>query len=464
MHPVTAAFTRRDRDAIMIATSLALALTTCCIANTVTVTPTETDELLVSPGMGWQTFHRFANDDPNLGDLPSASAYFRLYWRDIEPRDGEIDFAQFDSLLARAKEAGQKLAFRVMCVGTNRDAMHVPDWLRELGCPGWEFTYGDRGPVRWTPDMDSELFQDRHFRLIGELGRRYDGHPDLDLVDIGTVGLWGEWHMSGTDVDVPSPATRRRIIETYLAAFPTTPKVMLIGDADGMRQATSAGAGWRADCLGDMGGFSSNWNHMEGMYPGQIRETNAGDAWKRGPVAFETCWDMRKWADEGWDIRHIFDYALDYHASYVNNKSAPIPDGGLPEVERLLRRVGYRLVLQSATYRPDMVVGGAQTVEMTWENIGVAPPYHDYRVALRLRPDDDDAIPHVADISTRGWAPGSHNARATIVAPAGSAPETYSLDVALVSAITGVADAPIAIAGRMDDGWYPIGRVTVESQ
>ena len=86
----------------MTATGLLLALTTCCMTDTVNVTPTETDELLASPGMGWQTFHRFADDDPNLGDLPSGSAYFRLYWRDIEPSDGEIDFAQFDELLERA--------------------------------------------------------------------------------------------------------------------------------------------------------------------------------------------------------------------------------------------------------------------------------------------------------------------------------------------------------------------------
>ena len=446
----------------MTATGLLPALTACCMTDTVDVTPTETDELLASPGMGWQTFHRFADDDPNLGDLPSGSAYFRLYWRDIEPTDGEIDFAQFDELLERARNAGQKLAFRVMCVGTDRDAMHVPDWLRALGCPGWEFMYGDRGPVRWTPDMDSELFQDRHFRLIRELGRRYDGHPDLDLVDMGTVGLWGEWHMSGTGLDVPSAETRRTIIDTYIAAFPTTPKVMLIGDADGMVQATSASCGWRADCLGDMGGFSDDWNHMEGMYPIRIRETNAEEAWRRGPVAFETCWDMRKWAAEDWDIRHIFDYALDYHASYLNNKSAPIPDGGLPEVERLLRRLGYRLVLRSLTHPTTMRVGETHTVQMTWANVGVAPPYHDYRVAVRLRAEGGEATAHVTDATVRGWLPGEHGVTTTIAVTDEIAAGEYSLDVGVVAPTTRAADVPIAIAGRLADGWYSVGRVTVE--
>jgi hypothetical protein len=54
----------------------------CCVTGAVQegkgkVTPEETDELLGNPGMGWQTFHRFADEDKNLEGLPSTSAYFR---------------------------------------------------------------------------------------------------------------------------------------------------------------------------------------------------------------------------------------------------------------------------------------------------------------------------------------------------------------------------------------------------
>src|SRR4029078_11347962 len=134
--------------------------------------------------------------------------------------------------------------------------MYVPDWLKAKGCKGFEYQYDGRGPKHWVPDMEDPIFQKAHFRFIEELGKRYDAHPDLDLVDIGTVGLWGEWHMSSTNVPLPSPETRRKIIDAWRGAFSRTPKVMLIGDVDGMRHATHNGCGWRADCLGDMGGFS----------------------------------------------------------------------------------------------------------------------------------------------------------------------------------------------------------------
>ena len=58
------------------------------------VSPREIDDLLANPGMGWQTFHFFADEDRNLAGLPSGSAYFRFYWRDLEPEEGRIDFAK----------------------------------------------------------------------------------------------------------------------------------------------------------------------------------------------------------------------------------------------------------------------------------------------------------------------------------------------------------------------------------
>ena len=57
---------------------------------------------------------------------------------------------------------------------------------------------------------------------------------------------------------------------------------------------------------------------------------------------------MNRWVKEDWSLRYIFNYALALHGSYLNNKSAPLPmaDEVRPEIERFLRRLGYRLVSQ----------------------------------------------------------------------------------------------------------------------
>lgn len=438
-------------------------------AEKIRIQPGVTDELLANPGMGWQTFHHFADNDPNLAGLPSASAYFRFYWREIEPKEGQIDFARFDELLAHSRRAGQKLAFRIMCTGSGAE-MDVPGWLREQGCKGIEFNYGRRR--HWVPDFADPLFQQAHNRLIRDLGARYDQHPDMDLLDIGSVGLWGEWHMSSTEaigtgqpVPLPTAALRHQIIDAWAGAFPKSSKVVLIGSEEAMTRAVQDGLGWRADCLGDMGGFSRTWNHMEHFYPRQLEKTAAQDAWKKGPVAFESCWDMRKWAEEKWDIAAVFDYALRCHASYMNNKSAPIPPGTRAEVERFLRRLGYRLVIRGLEHDRQAVAGAELTTRIDWENAGVAPPYRDYRVALRLiSPTRSQMMVAISPTSIKGWLPGPARIELSVRVPAEASPGRWTVAVGVLDPATGHPAVRLGNTGRDAEGWYPVSDVEVSAR
>jgi len=439
-----------------------------CAEEIVRVEPKEIDVLLANPSMGWQTFHRTADRDPALEGLPSSVAYYRFYWKDVEPEPGKPDFEKFDSLLAQCRAAGQKLAFRIMVAGTGRGNIHSPLWLKEMGVPGYDYTYRVKGPTVWTPDLDDPTVLKFHLRTISQLGERYDGHPDVCLMDIGSVGLWGEWHFSsakrvdtGDRVPMPKPEIRKRIIDTYRQAFNKTPLAMLIGDTIGMKHATSNGAGWRADCLGDMGGFSPTWNHMK-YYPEQLERCNALEAWKRGPVAFESCWDMRRWAAEEWDIDFIFNWALQVHVSYMNNKSAPLPEGVRDKVENFIRKMGYRFVLRSLEHPAQVAPGGGFPVQMTWENVGVAPCYADYAVALALADESGKRVwTHTSKESIRSWLPGPADLKETAALPADLAAGPYALQVGIVEPATGQPVIKLAIEGRQDDGWYPVSKVTV---
>ena len=62
----------------------------------------------------------------------------------------------------------------------------------------------------------------------------------------------------------------------------------------------------------------------------------------------------------------------------------------------------------------------------------------------------------------QGWLPGEHGVTTTIAVTDEIAAGAYSLDVGVVAPTTRAADVPIAIAGRLADGWYSVGRVTVE--
>jgi hypothetical protein len=454
----------------------------------VIVRPEESDQILANPGMGWQTFHRTSRQDKNLPDwIPSTIHYARWGWGQVEPRPGQIDHAFLDGILRETRESGQKLAFRVMCASTYKGRPYHPAWLMEVGGREIIADYDGVSPLP-VPDLDDPVTLERHLDLIRRLGQRYDGHADLDHIDLGTVGWWGEWHMSSSKVaKMPTPENRRKIVDAYLAAFTKTPVIMLVGGGEDLTYAAGRGAGWRADCLGDLGGFSKTWCHMRKGYPSYIRKAGIEDAWKMAPVAWESCWDMRKWVGEGWSLRYIFNYALACNGSYLNNKSAPLPEGPevRAEVERFLRRLGYRLVLRELAHPSRVEAGQALEISMKWQNMGSAPCYRPYRLAYRLTDEAGRERVLPGQVVVNRWMPGSMplfteqfmkeppdlppgevvDAGERIVLPADLAPGAYTLSIGVLNEQgAGPPIVMLGIKGRDKDGWYPLSRVEVQAR
>jgi hypothetical protein len=120
----------------------------------VRVVPEETDEILANPGMGWETFHRTANNDKNLPSwIPSTVHYARWGWRELEPEQGKIAYDFLDGVLKETREAGQKLAFRVMCCSSSPRQPYHPKWLADIGGKVVVTRYGD-GPELEVPVLD----------------------------------------------------------------------------------------------------------------------------------------------------------------------------------------------------------------------------------------------------------------------------------------------------------------------
>ena len=315
----------------------------------VRVAPEETNDILANPGMGWETFHRTADNDKNLPSwIPSTVHYARWGWRELEPKKSKIAYDFLDGVLKETREAGQKLAFRVMCCSPDKGRPYHPDWLQEIGGKILVADHNGVAPLP-IPDMDDPIILDAHLDFIKRLGERYDGHPDIDHVDLGSIGWWGEWHLSGSkNCKVPTLENRMKVVDAYLNAFKKTPLVMLINGQECTAYATQHGTGWRADSMGDLGSFSPTWNHMRDAYPKWIREGKAEDAWKIGPIAYEPPLAVAEFVEKGRPLRWIFNYALACHGSYFSGKSGRLPDSAefRRELERFLRRLGYRLVLK----------------------------------------------------------------------------------------------------------------------
>jgi len=137
-----------------------------------------------------------------------------------------------------------------MCCSTTPGRPYHPSWLKDVGGKILVCDYENQKDLL-VPDLDDPVVLAQHLDFVKRLGARYDGHPDIDHVDLGSVGWWGEWHMSSSKTGkMPTMENCKKIIDAYLAAFRKTPLLMLIGGGECLTYATQRGTGWRADCLG----------------------------------------------------------------------------------------------------------------------------------------------------------------------------------------------------------------------
>ncbi len=441
--------------------------------ETITVRPKEINDVLINPGIGFMTFQRFNGDDLNKGkswtegfpidyqkfdgnlenkNHPATSlAYFRIYWKYVEPEQDKYRWDLFDKALEIAKERGQSLLLRIAPYGTGDDR-DVPDWYRKM--VGAKNDWPDK---KWQVDPEDPRYVEHFGGLIRDFGQRYDGHPNLESVDVSIVGAWGE----GAGSDKLSPETRRALVDAYLNAFKKTSLIMLLSDAKTNRYGISKrDVGWRVDCLGDMGGFSATWNHMEDYYPQAIINFGMRDAWKKAPVSLEVCWVLQHWKDEGWDIDNIIDESLKWHISSFNAKSSPVPSEWKEPVDRWLKRMGYRFVLRKFTYPSFVKAGEELTFTSWWDNKGVAPCYKPYPLAFRIKDKTRQWIIY-SDADIRTWLPGDNLYDDAVKVPSGILEGEYNLEIALLDLYSEQPKIQLAIEGKQEDGWYPLGCIRV---
>ena len=419
----------------------------------------EDEGFLQIPGVGWQTFFRTAQDDPSMTGLPfkSGCAYMRWTWGDLEPVEGQYAFAMIDDWLVRCRQANQALAFRIMLSWPGHEGT-IPQWLLDKGI---KYTYSacpEEG-AHYEVDIEEPIVKEYHEKLIRALGERYDGHPDLALVDIGSVGLWGEWHNYCDPALMPSDAARKAIIDLYYEVFPNTPLTALADDKQNVMYANSKGrSAWRGDCWGNGDGPGVGWNHHADSY--RPMANAMPDGWKKGTVALEPCGTFGGYPTPP-DV--VVDDAISWHATFIQNKSHSIPANWMADIERLVKKLGFRLVLRSVLVDESAPSGAEIPIAMKWENLGIAPPYRDHRIAFRLKSRDGTCQGvTITETSILGWLPGIKSVDISYKIPADLDAGDYELEMGIVFHSSIEHTIPVANKGKTSDGWYTIGKINVQ--
>ncbi len=161
----------------------------------------------------------------------------------------------------------------------------------------------------------------------------------------------------------------------------------------------------------------------------------------------------------------------DYHASYLSIHWWPREFLGAngPLIDRINRRLGYRLQLREMAWPREVAIGGPLRVRSVWANAGVAPCYPGGFVAFTLKDDKGGIVSVLVDegFNARELKPGPVEAipvrertaefRIGCVAPA-VRPGDYSLWVSV-----GLRDGTprLTLPLAEDDGQhrYKLGRI-----
>lgn len=456
------------------------------------VRPKEIHSVLMNPGIGFSTFQRFNGDslttlkdntdwvegqpiepqksklNVNINYPETTIAYWRVYWHYFEPKRGQYRWDLLDEALANARQHGQTLLFRVMPYNSidEKGAIQddVPAWYRNLVGPRTNWAYNN--PVNaWLVDPEDPRYLQYFGGMIKKMAERYDGHPDLEGIDLSIVGAWGE----GAGSDLLSQKTRQALVDVYADNFQKTPLIALLTDSATNAYINAKGKiGWRADCLGDLGMFTKDpheFAHMYDRYPQDILKFGLGETWKKAPVYFEIChtffyWKNKaKYSDE--QVKYIIDQSLKWHISSFNAKSSPLPKEWDPYINEWLKKMGYRFVLRKLTCNAVVKRGSDLQFETWWENKGVAPVYKNYLLCFRFKNEKDSTIFVTnADITT--WLPGDNLFDSSLHIPANIADGYYDVQVAICDPVSKKPVVQLAIEGKQKDGWYNLGSIKIE--
>lgn len=445
---------------ILLATLATAAEPTASNPDRVTVRFTETEAVYTNPGKGWMTFQQFPSRTPRL---PCSVTYFRLNWQDLEPTEGDYRWKLLDEPIKAWEKYDVRIAIRLMAANAHtKDYYCSPKWLFDAGCKSYDYVRGGTDTMeggqrikRIEPDYSDPIFLKKHAALIRAVAARYDGHPRVEFLDIGSYGIWGEWHTpNGKPWEI-----RRQIIDMYLDSFRKTPLVSMSDDAEALAYALAHGTGFRRD------GVGSPWHEANWIGSKKYAKVKGfADQWKQAPVVFEWFGPYDFLQRRQWSFDRAIDFLLANHVTFINDNIGKVPDAEWPKLQKLARLSGYRFVLREISHAPRTARGATLPIEMQWSNVGVGKLYRKHCLVLYLL--DKDGRPactqQQAGVNPTAWLPGNHHTRGKLVVPANLQPGEYILAAALVDPDTSRPAIRLAIDVREEGRIHHLSRLQVE--
>jgi hypothetical protein len=446
---------------VMLAVLLAFArlVSSAAESNVIHVQFREVDTFFANPGQGWMSQQRSPRSEPRF---PCSVAYIRFNWADAEPEEGSFNWKLLDDVIAAWKPRGAAVAMRVMTCNAHSSGYYTsPKWLFDAGCSSFEYLAGGDDPTsggkrlsRIEPDYADPIYLEKHGAFLKALGERYDGRPNVEFLDIGSYGVWGEWHTQH-----PTPVSvRKQIVDLYLRAFRKTPLVFMSDDAEVLNYALTHGTGFRRDGVGSPW-HEQNWIGSK-KYAGVA---GMAETWKHAPVVFEWFGDYAYLQSRQWSFDAAVDFMLSNHVTLINDNIGRVPPEAMPQLEKLARLAGARFVLRELAHEKTVKRGAPLMLQMKWANVGVGKLHHPYALRLYLlNAVSQPVLSADAKADPRDWLPGEHSLTESVPIPSALEAGDYTVALTLVDPSAQRRPWRLAMDAPENEGRYEISKVKVE--
>ncbi|MDD3154341.1 MAG: hypothetical protein PHS41_05690 [Victivallaceae bacterium] len=223
------------------------------------IRPKKIDSILHNPGCGMlylqrgagkMRFDQVPKDVWFLRENLTDKIAFAIPWQVIEPEEGRFlwNHPDWEGCFQSWIDAGFKVALEVRGMDTwgTFYQQGVPQWVFDAGAKyidedlslyrgAHTLNFLDESapahPVRYPVYWD-RIYLDKVRNLVNALGERYNNRPEIEWVNLGHMGRWGEMHLSTHSPLKPwleAGLTRDRYVEAmmemiqmYRSAFPDT--------------------------------------------------------------------------------------------------------------------------------------------------------------------------------------------------------------------------------------------------
>jgi hypothetical protein len=187
------------------------------------------------------------------------------------------------------------------------------------------------------------------------------------------------------------------------------------------------------------------------------------ETWQRAPVVFEWFGNYEYLQSKGWSFDAAVNFMLSNHVTLINDNLGRYPPEAVPQLEKLARSAGARLVLREVAHEKELTPGSAFHLLMKWANVGVGKLYRPCTVRFTLI-DSSGQICWEANgkADPRQWLPGEYPVSESLQLPATIESGDYTLSVGVISSTGQGRPFLLAIDAPESDGRYSVSRLTIK--